>query len=150
MLETKQIIEQQIKKLMKLLEVEIKDLQISKDEEYWKVFLDTPENALLIGRHGKTIQSLQLILRFLVHNEVGEWQKILLDIDNYREKREKEVTNLAIETAQKVELSNRPIVLSNLSPFERRVVHMTLADNPNVQTESHGQGKDRKLMVSPK
>jgi spoIIIJ-associated protein len=152
MTEIKEIIKDQLSQLMELVGVDLNEIEIEKQDEYWRVRIDTEENALLIGRHGKTVQSLQLLLRFLVYKQTGieEWQKILLDVDDYREKRKQEVTDLALETAQKVEFSNRPIMLSGLSPFERRIVHMTLADNPNVETESTGEGKNRRLTVSPK
>ena len=86
----------------------------------------------------------------MVNSQLEEWQKIILDIDGYREKREEKLSQTALETAHKVELSNRPIVLSGLSSYERRVVHMTLADNPNVETRSEGEKGSRRLIVSPK
>ncbi len=144
-------IKKHTKNLLNLLGIEIQEADLEKKDEYWHLRINCGEkNALLIGRHGVTIDSLQLILRFLVNQETEDWQKIILDVDGYREKQKKRLAEKALETAHKVEMSGRPIVLANLSPYERRIIHITLSDNPNVSTRSEGEKGERRLIVEPK
>ena len=79
-----------------------------------------------------------------------ELPDVVIDVDNWKTNRESELKDLAAKVVQKVKFSNKPQSLSNLKPFERRIVHLTLENNPDVETRSEGEGRFRKLIVSPK
>jgi spoIIIJ-associated protein len=111
--------------------------------------LDEADTGVLIGYHGDTISALQLILGLLLYKQTGTWTRLVVDVGEYRQKRAAALEKLALNTAQKVRFSGEPIALFNLNPFERRVIHMALAGQSGVVTESEGEGKDRHLIVRP-
>lgn len=112
--------------------------------------IDSVEAAMLIGFHGETLQALQLILSFMVHQLLGEWTKVVVNVGDYRQKREEQLRKLALSLAMKVKFSGEAQGIPNLSPGERRLVHIILADHPDVRTESEGEGRERQLVIKPK
>ena len=108
------------------------------------------DQGILIGYHGETINSLQLLLSLMVYRKLGKWQPLLIDIGDYRKEREEKLTSLALNTAQKVKFSQSPVVLSGLKAFERRVVHLALEDHSDVYTDSQGEEPARELVIYPK
>lgn len=112
--------------------------------------IESPQAAVLIGFHGENLQALQLILSFLVHKSQNEWVKILVNIGDYRQKREEQLHKLALNLAMKAKFSGEAQSLPNLSSSERRFIHLVLADNPDVYSESEGEGRNRLLMIKPK
>lgn len=135
------------------LGVKPKAIRITKDKEETIVLdLELPdqEAGIFIGYHGETIASLQLLLNLMLYQQSGEWVKLVVNIGDYRQKRADYLTALAEDTAAKVVDTGEPLALYNLNPFERRIVHMALAENKEVITESQGEGRNRFLVVSPK
>lgn len=112
--------------------------------------LDSEEAAVLIGFHGETLQSIQLVLSFLAHKVVGEWVKVSVNVGDYRQKREEQLKKLALNLAMKAKFSKEAQAIPNLSSAERRIVHLILADHPDVYTQSEGEGKERQLVIKPK
>lgn len=108
------------------------------------------DSGILIGYHGDTLSALQLMIGLLAYKDSGSWTRAILNIGDYRQKREESLKTLAEDTAQRVKFSNEPIALFNLNPFERRTVHLILESDPDVITESDGEDKNRHLVVSPK
>ena len=119
-------------------------------ENTFKVQIETEEGGLLIGYHGETLNSLQLLLGSMVYKQLGEWMHIVVHVGDYREKREESIKALALRVAQEVVETKLPVPMPYLSSFERRIVHLTLADHPDVVSESEGEGRDRRVVVKPK
>ena len=116
----------------------------------YRVNIQTEETGLLIGFHGKTLESLQIILGILVSKKLDAWVKVYVNVGDYREKREEALMLMAQHSAERALAMNRPIELANLSPSERRVIHLTLSGDERVMTESVGVGSRRTLLVKPK
>jgi spoIIIJ-associated protein len=135
--------------LMSLLELEATITSVTEDEII-KIQIDTPEPGLLIGFHGETLSGLEKILGLMLEKKTGNWQKITVNVGDYKERREETLKNLALNTAQRVKFSGQPWPLPPLSPSERRFVHMLLGDHPDVVTESEGEGVNRRIMVKPR
>ena len=121
-----------------------------------QVFIKLPEEesgaderGLLIGRRGETLRSLQLLLSLMVNNDKEEWIQLTVDVDDYRQRREEQLIATANRIAEKVSYLKEPIALSPMSAMDRRVIHMALAENSAVVSESSGEGRDRKVVVSP-
>ena len=137
------------------LGIEPKKISLKKDETgTYQAQIDLPEEdaGIMIGYHGDTIAALQLLLGAAHFNQAetkGEWQRIVVNINDYRQKRETALAQLAEDTAEKVKQSGQPMALFNLNPFERRLVHMALAKDKAIVTQSEGEGGDRHLIVSP-
>lgn len=137
--------------LLKLLKVEAKvEVAEDKKNEAVKVQIETEELEILIGHHGEALNALQLILGLMMSKKLDQWQRIIVNVGDYREKREEQLKSLALNMAQKVKFSGQSTVIPNLSSFERRIIHLALADHPDVATESEGEGNYRRLVVKPK
>jgi spoIIIJ-associated protein len=120
------------------------------ETDAFRVNIQTEETGLLIGYHGKTLESFQIILGLLVSRELESWVKVYVNVGDYREKREEALMLMAQHAAERVLSTGRPIELSNLSAAERRVIHLTLSGDERVETESTGEGSHRVLVVKTK
>ena len=113
-----------------------------------KIFSD--HNAVLIGKNGSTIEALQTIIRQIVHNETNEFIGVILDVENYKEKRVKNLEYLAKKVAREVRDTKVETKLDSMNSYERRIIHSTLSDNKYVYTESVGEEPNRCVVVKPK
>jgi spoIIIJ-associated protein len=120
------------------------------ETEAYRVHIETEETGLLIGFHGKTLESLQIILGIIVSKELATWVKVYVNVGDYREKREEALMLMAQHAAERAITMARPVELANLSASERRVIHLTLSGDERVETESIGEGSRRTLLVKPK
>ncbi len=121
-----------------------------KDTDYLVLQIDTESTGLIIGYRGETLSAVQQILSHQLKKETNEWQKLIVNVGGYREQREQTLLQIAQNAAKKVEFSGEPYIFTNLTPPERRIVHMALQDNPKITTESQGEGKHRQLVVKAK
>lgn len=106
--------------------------------------------GILIGRRGETLRDLQFILRLIVSRKVGHWPNLVVDVEEYRQRREEALIQLAKRMADKVHLTRQPVPLEPMPPNERRIIHLALRDNPYVMTESTGEGEARKVVILPR
>ncbi|PKB71117.1 MAG: hypothetical protein BZY87_07270 [SAR202 cluster bacterium Io17-Chloro-G6] len=111
--------------------------------------LEGEDSGLLIGRRGQTLQALQFLVNMIVRKE-HEGVRVVLDVENYRQRRESSLRDMATKVAARVAQTNRGITLEPMPPADRRIIHTTLTDHPGVTTESTGEGEGRKVMVMPK
>lgn len=107
------------------------------------------DSHILIGQYGVNLQALQHIARLLVRKKTDEKVKFVLDINNYRREKNKSVTDLARQAVEQALREGRTVVMRPMSAYERRLVHMELAGNNEVATESIGEGESRKVVVKP-
>lgn len=136
--------------LLKRLEV-TGTVDVTTDEtEAFRVRIETEETGLLIGHHGKTLESVQLILGIMISKKIGRWVKVYVNVGDYREKREETLMHMAQHAADRALALGRPVELPRLSPSERRIIHLTLSGDERIATESVGEGDDRVLLVKPK
>ena len=106
--------------------------------------------GILIGRRGQTMLSLQHILRLIVSSGSEMRMPIVVDVEGYKERRCEGLRNLAFRLADQVNARKAPFAMEPMPAFERRVIHLALADHPDVITESTGQGEARKVVIIPK
>ncbi|HAH01009.1 MAG TPA: hypothetical protein DDW33_12250 [Ktedonobacter sp.] len=106
--------------------------------------------GLLIGRRGETLASLQLLVSLIVGHRTKHRMRIVVDAENYRERREENLRSLAMRVAQQVRNYRRSIALEAMPPHERRIVHITLSDSKDISTESIGEGDARRVVISLK
>lgn len=116
----------------------------------YRVHIETEETGLLIGFHGRTLESFQIILGILVFRKLGSWTKVYVNVGDYREKREEALMHMAQQAAERVLATGQEVTLAHLSPSERRVIHLTLSGDERIATESVGEGDGRVLVVKPK
>lgn len=123
---------------------------VEQEDDLYKVGISTEENALLIGKHGNTLSSLEYILTQMVSLKEGSFVRILVEVGGYREEREEYLENLAEKIKQEVLETGARKSLRGLKPWERRIIHMYLSEDPGLVTESTGEGRDRELIVTKK
>ena len=118
------------------------------EEDTIELDIEGEDSGLLIGRRGETLRALQFTVNLLVGQSTRG--RVILDVEGYRERRYSSLRTLASRVAERVASTGRPITLEPMAPNERRVIHMTLAENPRVATESTGMGESRKITVLPR
>jgi spoIIIJ-associated protein len=106
--------------------------------------------GLLIGRRGETLAALQLLVNLIVSHRTRRRMRIIVDAENYRQRREENLRSLALRVAQQVRNYRRSIALEAMPPYERRIVHLALSDSPDISTESIGEGDERRVVISLK
>lgn len=118
-------------------------------DDVLKIQIAGNELGLVIGRRGETLDALQYVVS-LATNRNGEWIRIILDAEGYRARREETLQNLATRLANRVKRSGRRAVLDPMNAMERRIIHMTLQDDPSVHTHSEGEAPFRRVIIAPR
>lgn len=119
-------------------------------EDYLIVFqLDTEKQGLLIGKHGKMLNAIQYLAQVFIHRVAKNKLSIVVNVGNYREKRQAILQRLAERTAEKVDRTGRPIFLEPMPAFERKQIHAALSKKDYVKTHSEGEEPYRYLVVEP-
>jgi len=103
--------------------------------------------GLLIGRRGQTLASLQYIARLIVAHQMMTMVPIIVDVNGYKKRRYQALRALALRMAEQVKARRMPFTLEPMPAFERRIIHVTLADHPDVTTQSVGVGEARKVVI---
>jgi len=106
--------------------------------------------GLLIGKHGKTLDALQYLLNKIYQRRFGEGERILVDTENYRQRRVEALENLALRLGEKVKSRKRALVAGVFNSRDRRIIHMTLKGDELLETESKGDGFYKKLVIRPR
>ncbi len=119
-------------------------------DDSFDVALETSESGILIGYHGETLESLQLLLSLAVSKRLGRFVRVMIDVGDYRKQRTVYLEQLAQQMKDSVLREQRERVFTSLKSWERRVIHLLLQDDPQVITESRGEGRDRVLVLKPR
>ena len=121
------------------------------DGKLYNVAIDETESAgLLIGAHGLTLSAIQSFLTIALKQKTGDWVKISLDIANWNKKQNDRLEDLAKDTAERAKQTGEEQRLYNLNPQARRMVHMALSQDSEIETLSEGEGENRYLIVKVK
>ena len=115
-----------------------------------KIEASPEDTGMLIGFHGETLAALQLIVSQMVYKKLGSWRRVIVNIGDYREKREVALREMATNAASRAKLTGSPVMLPYLGSNERRLIHLALSEDPDVETTSQGTGRGRRLSVSLK
>jgi len=118
-----------------------------REERKLGIKLESSHSSILIGRKGKNLDALQLLANIYAGHLGHEEIRVILDTENYRIRREETLVRLAYTTADKVRSSRNSILLEPMNPFERRLIHTTLNDIPDVETKSEGEGVYKQVRV---
>lgn len=140
-----------LEKLFKAMKIDTK-IDIDFDEVSGVVAIDISgeDMGVLIGKRGQTLDSLQYLTSLVINKESNSYLKVKLDTENYRERRKETLENLARNIAYKVKRTKRSVSLEPMNPYERRVIHSTLQNDKNVDTNSEGDEPYRRVVISLK
>lgn len=124
------------------------DVQHAKDVTTLHIF--GPDLGLVIGRRGQTLDALQYLANIVANRYSDSYIRIVLDAENFRERRRKTLEDLADRLAGRVIRSHKEVVLEPMSPQERKVIHSRLQDHPQVKTYSKGEEPNRRIVITLK
>ena len=134
--------------LLEQMNVEVKDAfaeDIEDEQVLVSLVVDNPAN--LIGFRGRNLAAIQIILGLVVKNKLGDWVRVLLDINNYRNEQKARLESMAKNLAQKVLDTGVPVAMASMSSYERRICHMTLQEIEGISSESEGEGDERHIVI---
>lgn len=137
-----------IKKLVEAMGLEV-NLETKRKENYILIKLHSNNNSILIGKNGKTLDSLQIILRQVLHAQTGLFINIILDVEDYKEKHQRSIEFLAKKLVKEVIQTQIEIKMDSMNSYERRLVHNVLSDFKGVKTESEGEEPNRCVVIKP-
>jgi len=124
-------------------------VSVNKKDEVYNVVIDGEEASILVGYRGEVLESIQHILSLMIRDEEDSG-RVIVDAGGYREIRNKSLEELANTTADKVRFTGKPIELSPMSSYERRVIHMLISELEGVESSSIDEREYRRVVVSPK
>lgn len=150
---TKEELNNEIKKyILKIL----KDMGVDANLEFKKkdgtpyFNVIAPNTSILIGKSGRTIEALQIIISQMINTEIGTHYRFVLDVNDYKENRKRRLEKLAKYTAKDVARTKTEAHLEPMNSFERRIIHSTLNESKDVMTESEGEGSERHVVIKLK
>jgi len=151
MKKTADVIKKTAQELLELLGIVDPKISLEKNkDDVFHLSIETKDSGALIGYHGENIYALQLILGLIVYKKMEKWQRIVVDVGDWREKREEQLQRMALSAAQRVKFSKESVTMPSLNSAERRIIHIALAENPDVETRSEGEKRERRLVIEPK
>ncbi len=124
--------------------------QDSKDQRVVLVDVEGKDLSILIGRRSETLNAMQYITSLIVNKDLGRWVPLMIDVQGYRNRRERQLRQLGRRMAEQAIQSGRKQTLEPMPPNERRLIHLELRDHPQVFTESVGEEPYRKVTISLK
>lgn len=116
-------------------------------EESLYIDINGKDSGTVIGKRGQTLDAIQYLTSLVVNKDEDKYTRVVVDAENYREKREKTLEQLANRLADKVVRTNKSVRLEPMNPYERKVIHATLQSNPNVTTKSEGEEPYRRVII---
>ena len=125
------------------------EFEIQKRENYIKVNMISDNNSILIGKNGRTMSSLQTLLRNSLQNKLGTKINVILDANDYKEKQQKNIERLAVKLAREVRKTKVEVKMDSMNSYERRLVHNALTNFKGVTTISEGEEPNRYVIIKP-
>ena len=126
------------------------NLEVRRRDNSISITIFSDNNAILIGKNGKNVSALQLLIRQMVNSNLKEPLSIIIDVGNYKEKRARNIEYLAKKLAREAYKTKTEITMDSMNSYERRIVHSALADDKYVYTESIGEEPNRKVVIKLK
>lgn len=137
-----------LKEITSLMGIEV-EFETQKRESYIKVNMISDNSSILIGKNGRTMSSLQDLLRQSIQSKIGIRVNVILDTNDYKEKQQRNIERLAIKLAKDVVKTGIEVKMDRMNSFERRLVHNKLTNFKGVLTESIGEEPNRCVVIKP-
>jgi spoIIIJ-associated protein len=138
-----------LEKILSLIPVEA-TVQADRVEGKINLNIIGDSSGLLIGRKGKTLDALQYLVTKIVNKSLDKKINVVIDSENYRMKRKDSVTQLALKMGEKAKRIKKPVMTNPMNPHDRRLVHLALKDDGDIETRSRGEGLLKKVVIIPK
>ncbi len=137
-----------LKELIEGLGLEV-NFEIQKKDEVNILKIYSNRNAILIGKNGQTLRALEILVKQMLQAKYNINFKVILDVENYRQKRQRNLEFLAKKTAKEVARTKVEVHMDNMNAYERRIIHNVLTDFKGVKTESEGEEPNRHIVIKP-
>ena len=138
-----------ITRLLSKMGVEVISLVDKSKDNQINITINSNKDALLIGKEGKNLKALELVVKQNVYNLIGTYPYLILNVANYNERHEKYLQTLAKKIANEVKHTNQQVIMDNMNSYERRIIHNALANFKGVATISEGEEPNRHIIVKP-
>ena len=138
-----------ITRLLSKMGVEVISLVDKSKDDQINITINSNKDALLIGKEGKNLKALELVVKQNVYNLIGTYLYLILNVANYNERHEKYLQTLAKKIANEVKHTNQQVIMDNMNSYERRIIHNALANFKGVATISEGEEPNRHIIVKP-
>jgi spoIIIJ-associated protein len=125
------------------------EIEVKKDGKHVQFYLKGEKIALLIGKRGQTLNSLQYLTQLVINRHAEQYLTVILDAEDYRNRRNETLVHLAHRLAQKALKSGKEVSLEPMPSYERKVIHTALVDNKKIKTYSDGSEPHRYIVISP-
>lgn len=139
-------VKDKLKEMLSNMGLDVKFETTVRDEQI-NIKMYSDNNNILIGRNGQTLIAIQTILRQIVHNEIDIYPYILLDVENYKEKKNSNLERTAKRIAKEVQKTKIDVSLDNMNSYERRIIHNALSNFKNISTLSEGEEPNRHIVI---
>mgnify|MGYP004492653787 FL=1 len=123
------------------------NFETSKENDTYYITMYSNNNSALIGKNGKTLSALETLVKNKVNIEWGFYPKVVLDVENYKEKRISALERMAVKIAKEVRDTKVDVALENMNSYERRIIHNKLANFKGISTESVGTEPERHIII---
>jgi len=107
------------------------------------------QEGILIGKHGRTLEALQMLVNRMVNKRLKNAMRVVLDVDDYRKRRAESMTQMALRLGDEAKKTGRSQVAALLNAYDRRIIHLTLKEDPFLETESIGEGELKRVKIIP-
>jgi spoIIIJ-associated protein len=131
-------------------QVSVREMDIETASPSIVLDVEGEDLGVLIGRRGETVAALQYTLGMLVQRRLRRWVRVNVDVGHYHDRQAALIRSKALRTAERVQRARTPIAMEPMRPADRRIVHIALADHPDVTTYSIGLGDERRVVVAPR
>ncbi len=148
--EIQEFVKDYLTKLLNNMSIEEVNFESSINNNTINLKMYSSNNSILIGKEGRTLKALQTIIKQVVLNEIDMCPKIILDVENYKDKQNYFLEKLAKKVAREVKKTKIPASLENMNSYQRRIVHNCLNDFKGIKTESEGEEPNRHVVIKPK
>lgn len=137
-------------RVMEAMQLDAQPVLQSETPEEIQINIEGPDVAILIGRQGHTLDALQYLVGIVINRQKDRRVRVILDAEGYRMRHQQMLEARARELADSVKATGQEAVLDPLPARDRRIIHLYLAENPDVETYSEGDGDDRRIVISPR
>ena len=138
-----------VKNIVKGMGLEDVQLETQRTDNYIKITIHSENSSILIGKNGRTLSSIQTLLRAAISKKTSMHINVVLDVENYKVRQEKNIERLAKKLAKEVIKTKEPITMDSMNSYERRLVHNALTNFKGITTESEGEEPNRRVVIKP-
>jgi spoIIIJ-associated protein len=138
-----------LKAILQLIPIEA-TVTARQEDERIILSIEGDQSGILIGRKGRTLDALQFIVSKIVNKSLDRKVRVLIDSENYRERRKEALVEMALKIGEKAKRIKKPITTGPLNPHDRRIIHLALRDDQELDTKSRGEGVLKKVLIIPR